>query len=183
MRLYELQAGSVLLMSLVILLVMTLLGVGGINLSSMQQRMAGSTQLRQDAFQAAEAALRDAEMHIALSDPLGPFSNHCANGFCEPASHTKQVWQDSSQVDWLAGTNTIRYGTHTGNPWLVNVATQPRYIIERLPVTAPMTGECYRITAVGFPGARQAAQVTLQSVYRQGAVQGLMGRQSWRQID
>ena len=58
------QQGSALLVSLIILVVMTLLGLSGMRTSVMEEKMAGNMRDSELAFQAAEAALRDAEKYI-----------------------------------------------------------------------------------------------------------------------
>lgn len=50
------QSGAVLVVSLIVLLVLTLLGVAGMNSSMMQERMAANAQNSNRAFQAAESA-------------------------------------------------------------------------------------------------------------------------------
>ncbi len=50
------QTGAVLVVSLIVLLVLTLLGVAGMNSSMMQERMAANAQHSNRAFQAAESA-------------------------------------------------------------------------------------------------------------------------------
>lgn len=170
------QQGAVLITSLVLLLVLSMLGVGGINLALLQERMAGNTELAYQAFQAAEAALRDAEQDIA--DNLLPstiFYTDCRHGLCQPAEDGGHVWQ-SGLIDWPTGENVILYGQNTGTPALPGMHKQPRYIIERLRVVergeslvhgfgAPHPGHWYRITALGY-GPRGAIEAMLQSVYR-----------------
>ena len=51
------QSGAVLVISLVILLVITLIGVAGMNTSVMQERMAANAQNANRAFQAAESSV------------------------------------------------------------------------------------------------------------------------------
>ena len=51
------QAGATLIVGLVLLLVLTVVGVSGMNMATMEITMAGNTQFRQDAFQAAEDAI------------------------------------------------------------------------------------------------------------------------------
>ena len=53
----ERQSGAVLVISLVILLVITLIGVAGMNSSVMQERMAANAQNANRAFQAAESSV------------------------------------------------------------------------------------------------------------------------------
>lgn len=58
------QQGAVLIVSLIILLVLTLIGIAGMNTSVLQERMAVNAQNSNRAFQAAESSVR------ALADEL-----------------------------------------------------------------------------------------------------------------
>jgi type IV pilus assembly protein PilX len=51
------QAGATLIVGLVLLLVLTVVGVSGMNSATMEIAMAGNTQFQQDAFQLAEAGI------------------------------------------------------------------------------------------------------------------------------
>jgi type IV pilus assembly protein PilX len=51
------QSGAALIVGLILLLVLTVLGVSGMNTSRMEVRMAGNMQFRQDAFQLAESGI------------------------------------------------------------------------------------------------------------------------------
>lgn len=51
------QKGAVLVVSLIVLLVLTLMGIGGMNSSVMQERMASNAQNSNREFQAAESAI------------------------------------------------------------------------------------------------------------------------------
>ena len=55
------QRGMVLLVSLVFLLLLTLIGLSSMQSANLQEKMAGSVSLRNQSFQAAEAALRVSE--------------------------------------------------------------------------------------------------------------------------
>lgn len=56
----RLQRGAVLVVSMILLLVMTLIGVTGMNTTSLEEKMAANTQEVNRAFQAAETALAQA---------------------------------------------------------------------------------------------------------------------------
>lgn len=56
------QSGTVLIIALVFLLLMTLVGVAAMQGTTLQERMAGNHRDRNLAFQAAEAALREGEL-------------------------------------------------------------------------------------------------------------------------
>jgi Tfp pilus assembly protein PilX len=51
------QTGATLIVGLVLLLVLTVLGVSGMNTATMEVNMAGNVQFQQDAFQLAEDAI------------------------------------------------------------------------------------------------------------------------------
>ncbi len=59
------QNGSVLIISLMLLIVMTILGLSSINSTIMEERMAGNLRNSNLSFMAAESALRSAEQKIA----------------------------------------------------------------------------------------------------------------------
>ena len=168
-------------MSLVIVLLflvmLSILGTTAIQTSSLEEKMTGNERDRQIAFEAAEAALRDAEREIFTSlSPSSPFDSACDNGLCTPSTTAVPQWE---AVNWLSATPR-QYGAFTGvgaYP-VADLANSPRYIIEILPRMAPSSGNSaglnrrsstaagtpYRITAVGW-GKRATTQVQLQSVY------------------
>lgn len=89
------QCGAVLIVSLVILLIMTMLGVSNMRSANMQMKMASNTQSRQQAFHAAELALSLVEIDVVneghdlgmlqQADPLvdvGGYGGACAYGRC-----------------------------------------------------------------------------------------------------
>lgn len=175
------QQGSVLMISMVILLILTLLGLSGMNATILQERMASNVQEKNTAFQAAEAGLRDGEDYVSQFPQAGRpvFSMLCSSGVCEPASSASQtdVWNDADKVNWDTRSNTIAYGTNTTpTPSSVPlVSQQPHYIVEELQVAVPGTSLAfnsqepwYRITSMGYgeQSGNNMGTVMLQSVYR-----------------
>lgn len=61
------QRGAALIVGLVLLLVLTVLGVSGVNMAALELNMSGNTQAQELAFQAAETGI-----DIALSGPVNP---------------------------------------------------------------------------------------------------------------
>lgn len=59
-RIVHRQAGAALVVGLLMLLVLTVLGISGVNTSSLNLIMAGNTQYSENAFQAAEACIEQA---------------------------------------------------------------------------------------------------------------------------
>lgn len=176
------QAGSVLIVSLVVLLVLTLLGLSGMSNTVMQERMAGNMYETMSAFQAAEAGLRDAEGDIAANiTPATVFRPNCTGGLCEPASTGYDVWVAPTTVQWHPSNpsldlNTRAYGSQTAAAAIPEVNRQPAYVIERLQVqdrsgsivagfASQPPNEWYRITSRGF-GRQGQATSTVQAVIR-----------------
>ena len=181
-------AGFSLLLILLMMVVLSMLTLGAMNSSIVQERMVGNARDRHVALQAAEAALRDAELDIETNiDSSSGFAEGCASGLCIAPSDTASgpvsapLWQSLS---WAASGRA--YGSRTGAAVLLGpdnlaLSEQPRYIVERLPTLPPTAGEsagfgggwsnsptvharAYRIT-VQASGIRAATVVMLQSVY------------------
>lgn len=99
------QRGISLVVSLILLVVATLVALGSMRGVVMQTRMSGSTHDRSLAFQAAEAALRDAETRAA--DPAAVLipATGCSGGYCaQPALTDTPRWEDSSFTGWRTAT-------------------------------------------------------------------------------
>ncbi len=67
------QRGAVLVVSLVILLVITMIAAGSMRGTILEEKMAGNTRDRNLAFQAAESAVREAEIFVDGIVSLGAF--------------------------------------------------------------------------------------------------------------
>lgn len=65
MHKHKRQKGAALIVGLVLLLVLTVLGVSGMNMSALELQMTGNSQAQQLAFQAAETGI-----DVALSGPV-----------------------------------------------------------------------------------------------------------------
>jgi type IV pilus assembly protein PilX len=180
---YRHQRGIVLAVGLIFLLVLTVIGLTAIRTTALDETMAGNARDRNLAFQAAEAALRDAERDVANSvashsrdiSGLTGFSTDCGasttantadDGLCYngPTGFAAEVWTTNS----MTAPPSVPYGRFTGATALANVSAQPRYLIEGL-IRHP-SGESgpkflYRIT-VQATGANPNTVVRLQSVFK-----------------
>lgn len=164
------EAGAALIVSLIVLLILTILGVAASRMSQLEERMTGNTQDANVALQAAEAALRTGELFLMQPD-LPYFVGD--DGLYEPAPATgPPLWET---VDWNAALAVRSYdGFATAAGSLSNA--DARYFIEELP-NAVSPGESlaadaaadeakyYRITARGV-GIGGKAVVTLQSTFK-----------------
>ena len=188
----RLQRGFSLIVGLIFLVAITLLGVIAMKNTLLQERMAGGMRDRSLAFQAAEAALRDAKLDLlnmrvggivcAPADNCHPgnpivhesgFDAACTLGRCfDDPGDGWGYGGVPGQAAWdafpLTGGPSVQYGFYTGAQAanLGNVAAPPRYLIEVFlddPTLAPKK-VYYRITARAV-GANQNTVVVLQEVF------------------
>jgi type IV pilus assembly protein PilX len=190
------QRGVALIVALILLVVVTLIGLAAIRTSTMQEKMAGNTFDRAQAFQVAEATLQFASATIlppaAPPDPATYQANSytdCANNACldNPANDPNvplSAWiLPPTATSASGGTATIvsLYGNN------------PSYITQYMGQCSDdgngnfqftndqnnqggggslkTAGQCYRITArSNTPGTgappQDRAQVTLQAIFR-----------------
>jgi type IV pilus assembly protein PilX len=173
------QRGVALFVSLMLLIVTTLLGVAGIRSVSLEEKMAANSFDRNLAFQAAEAALREAEKYAEDNKPTPSYTdttdntcptspnviNNCTNGICPKAdSDCTPRWESASGfTGWTNASASL--GALAGNA--------PQYFIEYLGASFqctdggpsdPMSCKRYRVTARSTPGTGRAT-VMLQSIY------------------
>lgn len=162
------QKGVALLVSLILLVVMTLLGLAGIRAITQEERMAGQAFDRSIAFQAAEAALREIEAAVETNKPEPASGTGCnlvgAIMSCSlPGTADTPRWENTSFASWQAAT-PVSSGVLT---------VTPEYFVEYLgntfacqPGSASDTMNCkrYRITA-RTAGSAGRASVVLQSLY------------------
>lgn len=168
--------GISLVMVLIFLMILSGLAITAIQSSTFSSRIAGNEADRTLAFQAAEAALRDAEYDIfnviadgttpcssatpvCRTDPIyrgNGFDTTCPLGLCTPNT-TTPVWEVAANWD-ASNTKSVAYGTYTGATALPVVSRQPKYMLEYF-----KQGDfaVYRVTAVGF-GANDTTRAYLQ---------------------
>ena len=157
------QRGITLVVVMLILLVVTVLGVGGAQIALQSERTARYDRDYLVASQAAEAALMDAEFDIRgpnaygsnrvakfSSDNEGDFVPGCSNsaatrGLCQSAEdYEKPVWArvDFEKTDGTA--RTVELGEFTGRDFDsgggIRPVRRPRYIIENITDAAQGNG-------------------------------------------
>lgn len=155
------ETGSVLIVSLVMLLLLSLIGVAGIQTTIMQDRMAANLLDKGLAFEAAEAALREGEATLVAAVPPA-FTG--ANGLYEIGDAALPDWPEKPKDN---GSSVI---TYTGS--LANVPVKPKYVIEQsniVPAGCDLSTYCepvhYRITSVGFGGS-DTSPVVLKTMFK-----------------
>ncbi len=171
------QRGAALITGLIFLVVLTLISLAAMRATSLEERMAGNARDQDVAFQAAEAAMRDAMKQLPGLSPASAFAAGCAAGLCLNNPVTP-VWTTLTAGNLWNAANTAAYG---GTALTIDGATslpvQPRYVIELLPGTVPPFGSSastgkgntsgaqlipYRITARGW-GITGQTQATVQA--------------------
>lgn len=81
------QQGSTLMVSLIMLLLLTIVGMAGMQMTSLEERMAGNFRNHALSFQAAEAALAEAERYVEnTAFNLTNFQTGCSGNQCFKAS-------------------------------------------------------------------------------------------------
>lgn len=187
------QEGFSLITVVILLVIVTIMGIAASQMVLLSERSTRFGRDQQIAFQAAEAALLDAEFDIrgpnsstksrvksfSPSSVLG-FVEGCGTatvkGLCMPANPGQEpIWYTVDFTDRTANARTVQFGDFTGRTLStgdtgIRPEFPPRYIIEVLP--DPMTGHdmatpkaVYRVTAMGF-GPREETQVVLQMILR-----------------
>lgn len=185
--------GFSLITTLILLIVVTMLGIGASQMVLLSERSTRFDRDQQIAFQAAEAALVDAEFDIRgpntfSSQRMASFSATSSVGFmdgcgtgtsrglCLPAADgQKPVWYSVDFMDESTGAQTAKFGDFTGRTLStgstgIRPEILPHYIIEVIPDNTPGSNASaqkmlFRVTAMGF-GPRKETQAVLQMIFR-----------------
>lgn len=161
------QSGAVLVVSLIMLLLLTIIGVTSMQTTSLEEKMAGNMRDKNLAFQAAESALKAAE--ASLSPILPAFSDAGTGGFYSNTSTIPTAAAILTDTFWTA--NPVATSTVT-TAQLGNGIGAPKYIIQQLAAACFDTVGCppattktpYRITVRATGGTANAVAI-LQSTY------------------
>jgi len=160
------QKGAVLVISLLMLLVLTLLGINSMSSSSLEEKMAHATLDRNVALQSAEAALREAENWLeGIVATAALTGNNGLYGLNDTAP------DQYNPTTWSSTTNhvpaTAPEGSNSAQYFIKEIGAissggedlrLPRNIAEGDVTT-------FRITARGAGGAAGGAEVLLRSHY------------------
>ena len=164
------QGGAVFIVSLVILLIITMLAVGGMQSSLLEEKMAGNVSDRNLAFQSTESAVREAEVFIEGIVSLGDFDGSAglhSRTDIEPSYYSASTWSDSSD-HVVADTDFGAYDS-------------PRYFIKHFTTVTGTEGSLnmsgygdnkgtgdvtiFKITARGTGASAESAEVILRTQY------------------
>jgi type IV pilus assembly protein PilX len=159
------QRGATLIVTMLMLVLVLLLGIAGARVALQGEKTTRNDRDRQIAFQAAEAALLDAETDIEASPHAEKsrsqfFDQYAATGFpadgntcasgmdnpslglCRPAPEgATPIWQSIDFLNTTAHSSSVPYGRFTGRIFPTaggSLPVQaPRYIIELIPDKRP----------------------------------------------
>jgi type IV pilus assembly protein PilX len=175
LRVFTSERGAALIISLVFMLILTIIGAASMQSATLQERMAGNARNIDQAFQAAEAALREAEVELAKVS-VGPFNGSgglylsCADPTDTRTSCKEPAWNDHASKGWkVLANNTV-----------AGVSQQPEFIIEELSSVADpdaaldsdkpiATMGYYRVTARGY-GSSDRGIVVLSTTYKRDGI-------------
>ncbi|MCG8383892.1 MAG: PilX N-terminal domain-containing pilus assembly protein [Gammaproteobacteria bacterium] len=172
------EKGAVLVISLIMLVVLTLLGITAMQSTTLEEKMAGNLKDRNLAFQAAEGAAILAEKWLSGKTNLpieksdGSAGIWVYNSMDSDAANGVPWWLEADRdASWWAanggdGETVIAMGA--------GLNSQPSYVIEKLPLTtgpslqagsAMHSNNLLRVTARGV-GGTESAVVVLQTTYK-----------------
>lgn len=188
------QQGSVLMLGLIFLVILTLLGISNMEIGVMEEKMTSSFNDRNSlAFESAELALREGEKYLN-GVAVGPFTD-TVRGMHKmyPEGAKSTFWQVTptsssapacsgsgavANFNWMqdGATNRCSSVQLPSTRKIPGTAEAPRYVIEELadvpkpgtPITAGKpkdSNKVYRITARGV-GAQATTAVILQSTFK-----------------
>jgi len=177
------QRGAVLIISMIILLLLTMLGVTSMRTTQLEERMAGNARDRHVAFEAAEAALVAGEEFADTLASFDPFDLDGSDGLYEDSVnfYTLSANQEiEDYVDWSGTVDVRGFRDATNIGTGEGLGTAPKYVIQLL---TPSTGldnpnlqgygstdasvsavRLIRVTARGT-GTSDNSVVILQTVY------------------
>lgn len=147
------QRGAILVTSLLMLLVLTVIGVSVMQITRMQERMAGNTRDLNLAFQGSEAALRDAEQMLWDT----PNIVACNGPACVYPRGILPVLANQGPAWWNA--NSQEYGVD-GDQEMQELDEDPQFVAEEIAFIGPLV--------VDDPGGRMFYQVTARSTGASG---------------
>ena len=127
------QSGAALIIGLVLLIAMTIIGIGALTTTSLEYRMAGNMGDKNLAFNAAETAGRAMQriintQHIApIVEPNCNNTTTSDNSLCIVRKQAGSWWQNMGHSDWASNTTEISES-------IAHVDSQPRVLVEQLRV-------------------------------------------------
>lgn len=161
---YKKQSGAVLFISLIMLLLLTLIGVSGMQTTILEEKMSGNYRDQNIAFQAAESTLLEAEKYIMSPAPTYPGVGGLLDiADAEPADYyAPSLWQVGS---FNSASTLQAFSDSLGfppSPPAAALAYAPRYVIKKISQVGSVS--TFRITASAI-GRSPGTRVILQTIF------------------
>ncbi|MFC4312109.1 PilX N-terminal domain-containing pilus assembly protein [Steroidobacter flavus] len=170
------QKGAVLVVSLLLLLVMTLLGLGASQSTRLQERMAGNQRDQEIALQGAEASLRAAERVLS---PATEVLTRCREPAAGCNTYEKRILVDTAELELDLANQSNDWWTEWGKRYgnreaLGSVKNDPDYVIEHKAEVREVlsvgdsnldTVRDFYMATARSSGMTDTAQVVIQSSY------------------
>ena len=132
------QQGAVLVISLIMLVLLTIIGVTSMQVTGLEEKMSGNNKDHNAAFQAAEVTLRNAELYINSLTTLADFNDTQA-GFLSEAT---------DDPNYLSAATWTTANSATGRS-VDSLSTTPRYIIKHVGEQGDSINEGLNVTGYG----------------------------------
>ena len=175
--------GAALVISLIMMLLITILGVSMMRSVGLESRMVGSSSDKQHAFQAAQTALQFGEWSL-LQPTVGSTSAPCTaqsaqalvcpNAISTPA--TASSWTSlGTVVNPTVGSTATIFSQGAGFASGVAYAQAPQVYIQYLGVTGTDQSKVYQLDAIGYGGAASSIAVVQSTFIVSSSVKDLGG--------
>jgi type IV pilus assembly protein PilX len=160
------ERGATLVITMVFLLILTIIGLAGMDVTGLEERMAGNMRDRNIAFQAAEAAVLDGENYLETQTILPAFDG--SNGLYALPTNGDKNWE---VITWSSSSAVVSYS----GPGFDELSVPAAYIIEdlaaasdsdSLEVGVPVDNKRYYRVTARATGLSDTTAVMLQTVYK-----------------
>ncbi|MEM5536736.1 PilX N-terminal domain-containing pilus assembly protein [Neptuniibacter pectenicola] len=160
------ERGATLVITMVFLLILTIIGLAGMDVTGLEERMAGNMRDRNIAFQAAEAAVLEGENYLETQVILPAFDG--SNGLYTLPANGDKTWE---VVTWSSSSAVISYS----GAGFDELSSSAAYIIEdlaaasasdSLEVGVPVDNKRYYRVTARATGLSNTTSVILQTVYK-----------------
>jgi len=158
------QHGAVLIISLLILLILTIMGVSSMRSSALEEKMASNSRDRNVGFQSAETAMRAAEVYIESLATTGNFND--TNGLYssignEPDPYDPNTWSTAGAFR----SATAPGGSNAAKYYISRAGTIKENDTLEIPPSVINDITIFRIVARGEGATPGSSEVILRSYY------------------
>lgn len=163
-------AGATLAITLILLFLVTLLGISGLQITHLEEKMSSNLQDKELSFNAAESALSAGEAWIMAQTTIPYPQSTCTSFPCVHSEYSNMDFTTQTSSWWTS--NSTAYSSA-----LINIKTAPRYVIEYVTFVpdSPEVGNSsqkskgvyyYQITAKGTGSSDNAVTILQSNVSR-----------------